>query len=344
MKKYDLTQTDFSQINQLIKITSLIDDLYIKLYELEIDNKKETCEYKKIISYLNILLEKETNKYKEYNLIEAKCFAWIDYLSKNKLQKNDQIDIETILTQNYFNRVIKRILNRLYNNIESSKSYNNSLFDGLKKEMKSNGFELPNIAITHSINSSIRIRKALESDIYNLYLSLLEETISNDTFKSVKNELIKSKYNFSFINKNVESCMIINNFKINPELYIGSKMVAEIQGISLDLYVFFKDSYGIRMLTQQFVEMLKIEDIDYNNPSKLTTSILRQNLIKSILLTISDETIKDVKKEYKEIIEKDFDTLKPLSNDMSKGLINYCFENTKSTRNKLMILSLRKNN
>lgn len=65
MKKYNLTQSDYDQINSLIKLTALIDDLYIKLYELEINNKKDLEEYNKIINYLNLLLEKENEKYKD---------------------------------------------------------------------------------------------------------------------------------------------------------------------------------------------------------------------------------------------------------------------------------------
>ena len=344
MKKYELTQTDYEQMNSLIKIMSLIDDLYLKLYDLEISDQKNTAQYKKIVDYLNALVEKENKKYKEYNLTQARSLAWIDYLITNKIPTTSKFNIETIIQQDYSNRIIKRILNRLISNVDSCELEDKDLFYDVKKELESEGLNLPNELITHSITSSVRIKNSLECDIFNLYLSFLGESINNDKLKSIKKQLINSKYNFSFINKNIEISMIPNKFEIDTTLYISSKVIAELQYISPSLYTFLKDSYGIKILLEQIIELLKIEDIDYNNPKKIITSILRQNLIKSILLTLSDETIKDVKREYKNIIEKDFYTLSPLSNDMSKGLVNYCFESVKKEKNKLNVLSLKKNN
>lgn len=342
MQDYNLTKTDYDEINNLIKLTRLIDDLYFKLYELEIENKKETEEYKKLIGYLNILLEKESNKYKECNLKVSKCVGWVNYLLDDKLPPSVQLDFETILNQDYSHRTIKRILNRLLNIIESSKIYNETISNDLKNDIGKRGIKLPKEAIDHSVTSSVRIRKSLESDIHNLYLSLLEEKINDGVYKSIKNDLINSKYNFSFMNKDIELGMIANNFKTSSTLYIGSKMISQLQYIDESLYNFFKDSYGIKMLMEQIVELLKIEDADYNNRKKLTTSILRQNLINAILLTISNEIINDIKREYKVIIAKEFYTLNPTSNDMSKGLINYYLENAVNEKNKLNVLSLKK--
>jgi len=342
MANYNLTKTDYNEINNLIKLTQLIDDLYVKLYELEINNKKETPEYKKFIGYLNILLEKESNKYKEYNLTVSKCSGWVNYLLDDKLPESTQFDFKISLNQDYSYRAIKRILNRLLNIIESSKIYNDTISNDLKNDIGKRGIKLSEEAINHSVTSSVRMRKSLEFDIHNLYLSLLEGKINDGVYKSIKNDLIHSKYNFSFMNKDIEIGMVANNFKIDPTLYIGSKMVSQLQYIDESLYNFFKDSYGIKMLMEQIVELLKIEDEDYNNRNKLTTSILRQNLINAILLTISDEIINDIKKEYKEMIETDFYALNPISNDMSKGLINYYLENTPNEKNKLNVLSLKK--
>ena len=232
----------------------------------------------------------------------------------------------------------------MFCSVESSEKDNNILFSEVKKEIEKEGLDLSDEFITHSITSSIRIKNSLECDVFNLYLSLLGESINNDNFKSIKNKLINSKYNFSFINKNIETNLISNNFELDTTLYISSKMIAELQYINPGLYTFFKDSYGVKMLTDQIIEMLKISDDDYVNITKLTTSVLRQNLIKAILLTLNTETIKDIENGYKEIIKKEINTSNSFSNNMSKGLINYCFENIKEEKNKLNVLTLINNN
>lgn len=63
MKKYELDKKDYNQIENLIRIGSSIETLYKKMCNLEIEEKKDTDEYKKILDYLKIALEVESKQY-----------------------------------------------------------------------------------------------------------------------------------------------------------------------------------------------------------------------------------------------------------------------------------------
>lgn len=61
MEKYKLPLDDYKNINSLIKITKKIYLLYQRLYKLDIEDKKDTKEYKDIIKQISILKKEEKN-------------------------------------------------------------------------------------------------------------------------------------------------------------------------------------------------------------------------------------------------------------------------------------------
>ena len=63
MEKYKLSLDDYKNINNLIKITKKIYLLYQRLYKLDIEDKKDTKEYKNIINQISSLKEEENKLY-----------------------------------------------------------------------------------------------------------------------------------------------------------------------------------------------------------------------------------------------------------------------------------------
>lgn len=61
MEKYKIPLDDYKNINSLIKITKKIYLLYQRLYKLDIEDKKDTKEYKDIIKQISILKKEEKN-------------------------------------------------------------------------------------------------------------------------------------------------------------------------------------------------------------------------------------------------------------------------------------------
>ena len=111
-RQYKLSQRDYKIITEIIKITSSIDTIYRKLYNLEINNKKDSNEYKELLGYLDISLEVEKKYYNKINF--NKCKLIINYLLEERMPCDPNSDLETIILQGNFNRVIRRIISILH--------------------------------------------------------------------------------------------------------------------------------------------------------------------------------------------------------------------------------------
>jgi len=341
MEVYRLEKKDFEQINNLIKTTSSIDNLYKKIYALEIDGKKDSEDYKKLLDYLNIAIEVETKLYNEYNLNSSKCIAWAEYLLSDRLPDGFENDMESIMKQDYSNRIIRRILSVLVHKIVSNhKNVKEMLPTEIMELMKQLGMPNPDKIVSQAVYSSIEIQKAFEKDILNSYLAFLQEFLQKEEYRNFRSQLINSKYNIAFINKEIENSMISNNFDIPDTLYVNSRFVADLLQMDLDLYKLLKNSYGVKTSTQQISEIIEIGDLDYSDPIKATTSILRQCLMRAAFLLMSDEVISDVNYEFHEFVE-DKKYLDRHPNDrISEQLIINCFRSIKKDKNKPNVLSL----
>ena len=117
MENYTLNTNDFELINKLIKLTSSIDTLYKKMYELEINDKKQTEEYQKTLDSLSGYLDLEKRLYNNSNLDFSKCIAIVKFIINKKMPDEILNDVESIMQQDYNNRILRRMLNIFSNKI-----------------------------------------------------------------------------------------------------------------------------------------------------------------------------------------------------------------------------------
>lgn len=341
MEKYRLQTQDFELIEKLTKTTTSIETLYKKMYDLEINGKKETEDFKKIVDYLKIAIDVESKMYQDSSLSYQRCIALADYILQDKLPDSFLDDVESIMTQDYSNRVLRRILNILVHKIISDyESVKEMLPTELLDLMFQLGISNPDKMVTQAIYSSIELQKAFEKDTLNGYLVFLQEFINKKDYEAFKEDLIRSKYNTSFINKIIEEDMISNNFDIPETFYLNSKFVADITQTDLKLYGLLKNSYGVKESTKQISEVIEMKDEDYNNPKSATTSILRQCLMRASFLLMSDEVISDINYEFHEFIENEKYLNRHPDDHISERLIINCFKSIKRDKSKQVVLSL----
>lgn len=345
MKDYILGKEDFEQIDNLIRVTFSIDNLYTQMYNLEINGKKDTEEYKKLLDCLNKYIATEKKLYNNNNNLNyEKCVAWVTYLVKDRLPSYPPNNIDTIATQDYSNRIIKRILNILESKIISD---NNNVKYLIPKEVveKLKETEIPERVISESANNSVAILCALERDLINTYLTILQELILKDDYRSFRSQLINSKYNAAFFNKDIETKLLSSNFDIPDTLYIDSKLVADLHGLTTETYEKIKESYYTKISARQVSEVVEMGDMDYSDLTKATTSIIRQCLMRAAFSLMNDETLSEVNYLFHEFIEdKNYLDRHP-SDRISQQLIVNCFNSIKQDRKKHNTLSLgyRKN-
>ena len=96
--------------------------------------------------------------------------------------------------------------------------------------------------------------------------------------------------------------MIDNNFTINEDLYLGSKLVADLCDIEKDVYNYMKDDYCEKISSKQILDFLDMSDLDYNDKVKSISSILRMSYIRACLLMMSDDKIYEVNSNFHEYI------------------------------------------
>lgn len=340
MQGYVFTNGDFIQIENLIKVTSSIDSIYRKLYDLEINGRKYTEEYNKLIEELKISIEIEKKQYKDCNLNYWKCVAWNYYFLNKKVPIDFTNNIENVMEQDYNYRIIRRILNTLENIMNLDfKSIKRALPLDIEKKLKQLGIYNNDKFLSKLVDSSSEVIYSLELDILNAYLNFLEEFKTKNEYEYLKKELINSKYNLSFIKKKIESDMISNNFEVSDTIYINSKFYADLVYLDFKSYNDLRNSYGEEKVINQIIKLLEIGDMDYSDSNKICTSVLRQCLIRAILLTMENDMISKINSKYCKYIQDNKYMQKHSDDRISRQLIDNCFNNIEKDREKVNIIS-----
>jgi len=337
---YKFDSKEIEKINRIIGITTSIDETYTGLYKLELEGKKNTDEYKKLFDYLKSLKNIENNLYNDENLTMKKCSVWANYILSNKVHKNFFDGIEGIIIRDQKYRVFMRILGILKKKVIYDA---NNITRLMPKEMTDliKNQNIPNIdkLTNYAIKSNIDINKAIDKDTFNGFLLFLQEFTDDDKYLNIKDELLQTKYDISFIDIDVENDMINNTFNIQNILYEYARFTADLYQIPLEALNMVKNSNGSRNALIQISEIIEIKDEDYNNKEKLVTSILRQCLLRTSLLSLTDNMIDDVNFKFHEIIDCPEYLSKNPQNDISENIIKNCFKGIKKDREKQNTIS-----
>ena len=206
MEKYDI-----DLINQIIELTKKIFKIYNTLYELEINNQKDSELYKKNLKYLDVLTDLEnelyekipSNKLDEYRHYSNRAILFRKF-SDFTLIINDFCDLY----------IFKRIYNRL---VIKEISIN------IKKYQNDEPFEdsMDNYDIANIIYQIID-ENVLES--FSFETTKLSNNISNDDYK---NALLMIKYLVSFLNQDIEK-KHKTNFDNDNKLLLSNRILVDL--------------------------------------------------------------------------------------------------------------------
>lgn len=328
MENFNITKKDLEQIEAILRNNKNIERLYDKLYNLEIQGKKNTEEYTKLLEYISIVIEVEDKLYNEANLTPKKILSWINFL-KTTIDKS--------------NAIVQRIINTLFRKITN----NYNVLINLSNKELSNVLKISGIRLTdknpkkEEICKCIMLKESIQKDSYYTFISFLEENINDPKQKMFSEYLTKSKYDAIFQNKNIETYALKNNLNIPIYPYIISPLIRDILNINPILYKNIKDSIGNKIVTNQIYKILEIKDEEYNNLNIAAAQVIRENMIKSYFIFMSDEKISDINHEFHEFIEdNDYEQLFP-NNNISKNIIINIFKGIKQYRKKIKILSIK---
>lgn len=334
MEKYKLSLDDYKNINNLIKITKKIYLLYQRLYKLDIEDKKDTKEYKNIINQISSLKEEEN---KLYNLDFSKYEEYLSFIS-DKLSSNVNIKtIENIINLDYNNLHFQRILITLFNKMITHKDAGKELIPKELTEMKE---LIKDINIPKLFNGSMILQDSIKEDILYTFLFFFEEEINYKSNKYLKNKLLKIKYHTSFINQNIEKEMLKNNFNLS-DLYLTSELTSELYKIDNKLYKDMIKNYSINTIIEQIKELLKLTDSDFLEDNTNITAIARACLLRACLINLNDDNIMTLNELFHILIEEDIYLIFHYEDRISESIIADAFKKVGNDKQKPKILSLK---
>ena len=303
MDDYKLEKEDYIKFDRLLKVTKSIYSLYNKLYELEIEGKKDSEEYDKVLEYLNLSIEVENNIYKEFNNF-FKTISLIDNIIKD-LPKKYNFYTESIIKRDLDRNIVQRILitliNRafteedcIYETFIDNIGYYNELICG----------DLDNL-LDKSVEKTLKMFKAIEKDYFNIFLYFLNEVKESAYEETFNNALIKAKYDLSFLNRNIENDLINMRFELPDKIIMNSKFISENITFNNRNYNYMKNVIGKYKADYNIHELLKQYDSDYSNEDCLISNFIRQLFLIASLILVSKKCIEQINNDFNKVIESD---------------------------------------
>ena len=312
-------------MEELVKIEDSISSLYQKMYELELEHKKETLEYQTLLDYLVIALDVEERKYTD--LFTAGNEA-LDFVVS--FDSKEGIGLEEIIKGKTDNKVLIRIYNTLTDSvITNNKSVRKILFE----DTEENYAKLEEMLIK-LFTTEMQFQLALNKDGYMLFLALLEIYLNNPDYAEYREDLLKVKYNIIFLNKNIEHSFLDNDFTM-PKPDLSSKLYASLVGVSGEGYEKIKNNIYSEIAAYQLALMLFNEKENYEDKKE---NILRSIWLRSLFLTLDNEVIDVLNESVHDLIESD----EYINNDTirkNEDEVISCFKRIKLDRQKVKVYS-----
>ena len=337
MNLNNFTKEELTIIESFLKSSQNIKNIYDKLEQLDINNLKNNEEYITLINKLKKEIIKENNKYKNNNLTTEKKAKIIELLANNhNLSKKENINI--IINQQDNDLITRRVFNILTNqtipNIDYTKKH---IPTDLLELLNTYGLPIKNNKTFKEINNYTKIQLAISNDINIIFLSILQENLNLWKYSQYKNNLLKSFYSTLFINKDIEEQLINNNFNMNNNIYISSKLTNDLLKSNSIIYNTITSILVEPQLNLHITNLLKIKDNEYNYPSINIYSIITECYIRSLLTFLTNDRIQYLKQQFHYIINN---TTYQKNNRNSQETIINCFNNVKHDKSKKRIISL----
>ena len=286
------------QLVKMITLSEKILKIYNKIYTLEIQNKKDTKEYRKLLFYLNLLSDLEEEIYPDLSIDSINLYI---NLIKQANPTIEASDFNLIINDKNKLFLLKRIINRL--KLESKRR----LMSSFKKENK---FDLYN---------SLLCNQFIREDLLKAFLFETETSILKTNNLEYQKALKMIKYIISYLNSSIESTLEKNYFTLPSPFFLTSKLI-------FSQYNLKEKSYKKAIQKQYFEtihpEVNAIGKKDFANNSysyEKYQKILQKNLIKAYL-ALDKENILLSKKIYDKI-KKDNEDLKNILSYQNPNLI-----------------------
>lgn len=253
-----LNNNEKNVLNKLYNITNSIKDLYSKLIKLELNGKKNSEDYKKILDYLSMTRELE----KKYMYEIDDCNKYLSYFEKNMYGVNE---MNAITEGNYL--YLKEF--RIIGNLLIYRDENNK-------------------------NETI-LNEAILKDIMLMFIKNLDMCIKKTTNKFLKEKLIYTIYSLIYSNKNIETDLLYYNFNFELDNISKSNYIAYLLNVDNKKYN-KKFMWHILNFTNNAMKYITKNTYNFDEENQIIL-FLKENIIKSCKDLCSNEKELERQKE-----------------------------------------------
>lgn len=341
MDKLNFSKEELAKIEEFLKAATRINEIYNKLYHLEINGKKDSEEYNKLLKMLKEAINIENNIYINDNLTLQKCIKMIELLASAP-NSTKISNINCIIEQNDSDIIVRRVINILTNKTLTNKNYAQNLIPKeMFEQLKNLGIPIESKQAYKNLNNDTKVQVAINNDITIVFLSILEDTITFKKYETYRNKLLKAKYDTVFTLKDIEEQIIENKFTIPTTVYINSRFINDLLQSEPQVYNMIKSIEVQTKASMHIIRLLNITDEDYKIENNNIASIIRQCYIRSLLTFMNDDEVYDLNDKFHELVEsQNYLETHPYDRISETAIIN-CFKSLKQDRTKTRILSFK---
>ena len=270
---------DNNSFTELIVIIKEISAIYKRLYELEINGKRNSSEYKHYLELLISKINQESKFCDNYQCSSKSLIEATFYLEKANEKDKDKL----------FNPIIR------FANISKEKlKITEQILDGEVSKIFNAIFGKD---IPKPIPIGINLQQEVENDFHNAYIHLLyKKATSLNLSKNIKDQLLKLVYNEIFSDCSAEYQLINNNFDLNKPFYFQAQLVFDFYHMDRSALKDYQYNIIDMNLKDKIHELLGIgvSSLEIDDDSMIN-HFLKQTIFRSALLLATEEQIKECK-------------------------------------------------
>lgn len=287
------SKKDIESINELVSLAATIHQAYLKLFKLELENKKDTAEYKKVlekvindINNFDAILSNLSSDYEKllmaYSYItKLDQFAGLD-LAKSGLRLTFCTRLEAT------NDIILTYLkNRLFLKLITNSDYLLALNSEVLGDNQSTEYSETTKKI---LLFQYDYECSIINDIYTLFLTLVEQTKSKIKDNDVLEKLTKLKYSYGFILPYLQQSLLAKSFEVEQKPFVIHHSVADLYQLPEDQFRKSKRSIILNVVDGNLEVIKHLDDANFITCQKLTLAIDIEATIRASLVLADEQT------------------------------------------------------
>lgn len=325
---YMLTKSDLNHIDNITKAMSAYYKLFNILSNVELTEGRDSPTYKQHLDYLTMVMFECDQRFIDYYPSEEKAKELINYFTKKyDIEHPKEID-KTLINAIDLNKprqkiIFSAILNRLYHRYANPTK---ELFHRLDYDLNifnsSKFIELYNFEKANYI-----IKPCLIEESLKIFLSFLDESYSHSNNDCIKQYLLQTKYDLSFIDEKLSRKGSNLKFNFANPAINNIDNFALLRNVSLDNLNEIKNNFGKDIVSNCIYKLWTASPEKFNSDKELASYMLYINWFKTGTILLDSYALNEVKNSF-----NDFNRIaKSTGNGLSKKVIKDVQQTINST-------------